>query len=112
MVSLSDFPKTIYLEKDFRNFLFCICYSNCGESLRQVGIALRYISRPGLNARARDMWLGRKGIPRYRIERLSKLSRIPLNTLYSHLVSKEKNVLIDDWVPVYEMFKENFKRKR
>lgn len=111
VVTLNDFPKTIHLEKEFRNLMFCICYKNSGESLRQVAISIGYPSRPGLNARARDMWLGRKGIPRHRIEKLSTLSGISLNEIYKYMVSKENNVLIDDWVPVYGAFKRRHSSK-
>jgi hypothetical protein len=106
-VTIDDFPKTVYLEKDFRSYLFCICYYESGESLGSIAVSLGYPKVPGVNGRARDMWLGRKGIPRHRIEKLKKLSGISLNDLYNHIVPKENNVLICDWAQVYTRFKRN-----
>ena len=99
----TDFPKTIYLERDFRNLLFSLCYQKAG-SLREIGIEMGYTPTRGLNGMARNMWLGRNGIPWYRIEALSKLSGLHMECIYSSIVSKDENIPIDDWVPAYEKF--------
>jgi len=103
-----EFPKTIYLEKEFRNMLFCKAYKKAGESLAAIGRDIGYPARDGLNGTIRDMWLGVTGIPRHRIERLAKYVGVPLNSIKTHLVSREENTPIDDWVIIYK----NYKRRK
>ena len=103
---LYDFPKTIYLNQDFRNSIFCRAYEKVGKSLAAIGRAMGYRPRRGLNGTARDMWLGKSGIPRHRIKALARVANVSLDSVRENLVSKDANVENVDWLSVYEKYKD------
>lgn len=84
--------------------IFCKAYHQAG-SLRGMGVALGYPARQGLNGVTRDMWLGRRGIPRDRVPCLLKLTDVSLNYFSSNIISKEESKEVDSWVDYYEEYK-------
>ena len=105
---IRNLPTSVYLEKEFRVKLFSKAYEKSG-SLRRIAINMGYPSRPGLNGTARDMWLGKRGIGRHKIEYLLKLTGIPIDELINNIVPKDKSVEIDDWLRSYINYKSNRK---
>lgn len=99
---------SMYLEKEFRNILFCKAYLNTG-SLGQMALELGN-SGKGRNGPMRLMWLGINKIPGSKIERLAKLARIPVTEVLSHEVPKEQNQLIDDWFKALDEYKTSRKK--
>ena len=100
----------IYLERDFRNILFCRAYENSGRSLAGIGSEIGY-SAKGRNGLIRDMWLGTLGIPSAKISGISRLAGVPLEEVLSHMVSKNKNLEIKSWMEAFEQFQSPNKKE-
>lgn len=108
---LSRFPKTIFLKIEFRNLLFCRAYAKAGESLGALGRAMGYPARDGLNGTTRDMWLGRRGIPAYRIKRLAQLSDLSIKSIQAEIIPKEQNIEAFSWTVIYNEYKTKMQDK-
>src|SRR5436853_7535365 len=93
----------VYLEKDFREMLFSKCYHLCG-GLAEIGKGMGYEKKPGLNGPIRNMWLGVVAVPGKRVEALATLVSISSQEILAHRVSKEQNLVSEDWGPTYERY--------
>lgn len=93
----------VYLDKEYREWLFSICYHACG-SLGEIGRGMGYQGRPGINGPVRDMWLGSVAIPGKRIAALAALVPVSVEEVLAHSVPKERNELTEDWRASYEKY--------
>jgi hypothetical protein len=107
---LQDLPKTLFFEEKYRYLIFCKAYEK-SSSLRGIGREMGYISRAGLNGDIRDMWIGKRGIPTFRIEQLFKFINMPLHGIASKLVSKQEFVRIEDWYGTYKEYQKTKQEK-
>lgn len=89
-------PLGLYLQKEFRNFLFCKCYENTG-SLGGIAKALGYLGRVGINGPIRRMWLGQIPIPEHQLARLLKLAKVTTAKALEYYVPKTSNQCFNDW---------------
>lgn len=94
----------VYLEKDFRNRLFSICYDEAG-SLAELGKMLGYLSKAGVNGTVRRMWVGESSIPEKRLTALLSLARMDSDSVQDRIVPKEQNIRFEDWVAAYTLYK-------
>jgi hypothetical protein len=101
---IGKLPVAIYLEKEFRVKLFSKAYDKSG-SLGGIAKDMGYHGRPGINGVARDMWLGKRGIGRNKIETLLKLTGIQLSELMKNVTVKEKSVEVESWMQSYNEYK-------
>lgn len=106
---LLDLPRTIYLTKDFRDLLFCKAYREAG-SLAAIGRKMGYPARRGLNGVSRDMWLGKIGIPRHRIQALANLAGMNMEDVISNIIPKQRNVQSDDWQKIYARYVREYEK--
>ena len=96
----------LYLEREFRNQLFSICYDEAG-SLAELGKMLGYQSKAGINGIVRKMWLGESPIPQNRLTVLLNMAGLDLSSIQDKIVSKEQNIRFEDWVDAYGHYKAN-----
>ncbi len=103
--------RPIYLEREFRNILFCRAYKNSGRSLAGIGSEIGY-SAKGRNGIIRDMWLGTVGIPSAKIGSISRLAGFPLEEVLSHVVSKDKSLELKSWMEAFAQFQRPEKKEK
>src|SRR6266699_405594 len=93
-----------YLEREFRNLLFCKAYEKAG-SLRGIAAEIGYTVKPGVNGVVRDMWKGTKGMPMLRLQALAEFAKVSGKKVQRNLVSKANNELLEDWASEFSRYR-------
>lgn len=93
--------KPLYLESDFRNELFSHAYVKSGGSLNALAKALGYSGR-GRNGYVRNMWLGKLPVSKKKVHKIAELGGVKLSEVLSHVVEKEQNSELSDWMKSFK----------
>jgi len=96
----------IYLETNFRNWMFCKLYTNSYYSLNGIATKFGY-KGSGKHGSIRKMWLGEIGIPENKISKICIITGITINEIKNHSVEREQMQKIDDWKKIISIYREN-----
>ena len=105
----------IYLNKNFRVWIFCNMYKKSNSSLSDIARQFDYRGN-GKNGKIRDMWLGIIGIPEKKMDIISQITKILKKEILSNQIKKEESEIVSDWMnfvlifekiknPNYKIFK-------